>query len=180
MLVMVVFLSLPVFSQTYLFVEQYATTEKTDNRRTLPTTDMWFQRGLVGKVGVFSWAQTGPIYRQVYVGGSYQFTTWLQAGVGGGVEEANSKARLGSFAYLSKGKNSVFAIYENGGSGPWYFTLYNRKVGRYGLGVHTQSYVGTGPRAEVNFGRIKFWTSALWEKGGHNFMYGLRYTYSNE
>lgn len=170
------------FGQTFLLLEQYATTEKSDNNRTLPTSDIWFQQGLRGKVGMFMWAQVSPTYRQTYSGLSYQFTNWLQAGVGGGVEEADSLARLGSFLYLSKGSDSLFGIYENGGSGRWHLAVYNHKVGksRFGVGFHNQAFVGSGPRAEVNFGPVKFWVATLLEKSGHNFIYGVRYVYFKE
>ena len=106
----------------------------------------------------------------------------MQAGVGGGIEQADSMARLGSFLYAAKGRNSLFAIYENGGSGRWHQAVFNHQIGksRYGLGVHNQAFVGTGPRAEVNLGPVKFWVAALWEKGGRNFMYGVRYVYAKD
>lgn len=167
------------FGQTLVVVEQYATTEKSDNHKTTPTSDVWFQQNIAGKVGMFVWGQIGPTYRQAYAGGSYQFTSWLQAGVGGGAEQAESIARLGSFVYASKNNESFFGIYENGGSGRWHLAQYNHAIGksRYGLGVHNQAFVGTGPRAEANFGPVEVWVSALWEKGGHNLMYGVKYTY---
>jgi hypothetical protein len=167
------------FGQTLLRVDQYVTTERSDKRRTTPTSDVSFQQNLFGKVGMFAWGQASPTYRQTYAGASYQFTSWLQAGVGGGIEQADSMARLGSFLYMSKGTNSFSCLYENGGSGPWHSAVYNHRIakGRFGVGIFNQTRMGTGPRAEVNFGPIKVWTAPLWENGGHNVRYGVRYTY---
>lgn len=169
-------------AQTFLFVEHYDTAERSDERRVVATTDVWFQQNLKGKVGMFAWAQASNVYRQTYAGGSYQFTPWLQAGVGGGVEQADSMKRLGLFVYAAKGNESFFGIYENGGSGRWHLAQYNHKIGksRYGLGFHNQAFVGSGPRAEVNFGPVKVWSSALWERHGRNLMIGVRYTYHRE
>lgn len=178
-LLLALFITFGCLGQTLLRVDQYATTERSDKRRTTPTSDVSFQRNLFGKVGMFAWGQVSPVYRQTYAGASYQFTSWLQAGVGGGIEQADSMARLGSFLYMSKGNNSLSCLYENGGSGQWHLAVYNHRIGkgRFGVGIFNQTRVGTGPRAEVNFGRIKVWTAPLWEKDGHNVRYGVRYTY---
>lgn len=170
------------FGQTLVMVEQYATIERSGKHKTTPMSDVWFQQNLFGKVGMFTWGQISPTYRQTYTGASYQFTSWLQAGVGGGIERADSIARLGSFLYVAKRKDSLFAIYENGGSGRWHLVVTNHQIGKsqFGIGLHNQEFVGTGPRAEVNFGPLKFWAAPLWEKGGRNLMYGVKYTYFGE
>lgn len=167
-------------AQTFFFVEHFTTAERTDScTETVPTLDAWFQQGISGKIGMFAWAQTTPDWRQAYIGPSYQITSWLQVGIGGGIEKADSKKRLGSFLYAAKGKDSLFGVYENGGGGRWHIAVYNHQVGksRFGIGVHTQAFVGTGPRAEMNFGPIKLWSSLLFEGDGHNAVFGVRYVY---
>lgn len=177
-LVSMIFLS-GCFGQTLVTVEQFFTTERSDNRTTTPTSDIWIQQGITGKFGMFVWGQITPSYRQTYAGASYQFTNWLQAGVGGGIEQADSMARLGSFLYMSKKSNSFFGIYENGGSGRWHVAVFNHKIGksRFGIGIHNQAFVGTGPRLESNFGPVNVWVATLREGTGNNILYGVKYTY---
>ena len=169
-------------AQTFFFIENYNTVEKSDERRVVSTTDVWIQQNLKGKVGMFVWAQANPIYRQIYAGGSYQFTPWLQAGMGGGVEQADSVKRLGSFVYAAKKNESFFGIYENGGPGRWHLARYTHRFGksRYDLGFHNQAFIGSGPRAEINLGPVKVWSSALWERHGRNIMVGVRFTHFKE
>lgn len=179
--------------QTYFFTETYATAtgDAAGKVALQPTMDAWWQENLSGRVGTFMWAQIVPQegkYRQIYGGPSYQVADWLQVGVGGGVERAENKGRLGSFAYLTPIKNnSVFMIYEDGGSGPWWLLLHTYRFGlfkQYGIGVMSQAYLGTGPRVEYNWGKLgrwKAWSSLHFQRNARpGFQIGIRWVYAAE
>jgi len=187
------------YPQTYFFAENYNAVERSEEGGTTvtPVLDLWSQWQFKGeedessRLGTFLWMQFIPQndgYRQFYVGPSYHVTSWLQVGVGGGVERTDGNmGRFGSFAYLSKDRHSVFSIYENGGSGPWWLVLHSTRFGpksRYELGVVNQAYIGTGPRFAVNLGqkqRWKLWSSAHFEQWGvPNFQFGIRWVYADE
>lgn len=180
-----------VFSaETFVFTENYRTVKKDE---AFQTTVLWAQQSakkkLLGKeVGGFGWAQYNTTYRQVYGGGYIKPLNWLQVGVGGGVEQAKSKARFGTFVYAAKSRYSAFAIYENGGSGYWYLVITSYdfpQTKKWNIGTHSQAFVGHGIRTEAKLGSIGSWTASirpafLWngETGFRpNIIVGLRFTY---
>lgn len=173
-------------AQTLLVLEQYETIERsTESRANTPTTDMWLQHNLKGRIGMFMWAQAAPGYQQTYAGPSLRITDWLEAGVGGGVERGgfNGHARLGAFVFAAKGNDSLFGVYENGASGRWFLAVYGHKVNKWlSVGAHLQDYEGAGPRVEVSKGQFTVWGACLLEKEvgkrGTNFLAGAKYSFN--
>lgn len=185
---MLLFVFLFVFCQktnaeTFIFSESYRTfkSASTDSQ----ANTVWAQQSLSKHTGLFGWGQVGMNYRQTYVGGYVKPTNWLQVGVGGGVEQTTSKARIGSFLYANKGRCYVFAIYEDkGATGYWYLTLTDVKISkRWSVGTHSQAFLGHGVRTEYRLNPIGRWTPSIrptitWDEKGHtNAMLGLRFTY---
>lgn len=177
--------------ETFVFSESYRTV-KNSGSRDEQTNVVWAQRdfgkeSLSKRFGAFGWAQYSRSYRQTYGGLYAKPLPWLSVGIGGGVEQAKSKARLGSFAYAARGGYSAFAIYENGGSDYWYLLLTDKAVGkRFALGTHHQAYVGHGPRFELKLGQIanmavSIRPAVLWKDtrgwSPDNAIIGLRFTY---
>lgn len=169
-------------AETFVFSETYRTFRSagTDSQ----TNTVWAQQSLTKNTGLFGWGQIGMKYRQAYVGGYAKPTSWLQVGVGGGAEQATSKARLGSFLYASKSRYSTFMIYENGGSGYWYLAFTDvRLTNNWSVGTHSQAFLGHGVRAEYRLKPIGKWTPSIrptitWDGKGHtNALLGLRFTY---
>ncbi len=171
-------------SQTFVFTESYRTFKGGDQSDT-QTNVVWGQTGLAKRIGLFGWGQIGTNYKQTYGGAYVQPFSWLQVGAGGGVEEG--APRLGSFLYANRPGQYVFAIYENGGSGPWYLVLTDVTISqKWSVGTHSQSFIGHGARAEYRLKRIGQWTPSIrpavtWnEKGVPSAILGLRFTYFKE
>jgi len=170
-------------AQTFVFTESYRTFKGGDQSDT-QTNVVWGQKSIGNRIGLFGWGQIGATYKQTYGGAYVQPFSWLQVGAGGGAEEG---ARLGSFAFASRPGQYIFAIYEDGGSGPWYLVLTDIAVSRkWSLGTHSQSFIGHGARAEYRLKRIGSWTPSIrpaitWnEKGVPSLILGLRFTYFKE
>ena len=170
-------------AETFVFADSYRTLKKST---AFQTQDVWAQQDLTKSVGAFGWAQYSTTYRQIYGGLYVRPTKWLQVGVASGVEQAKSKARLGTFTSVSKGKYFALAIYENGGSGYWYLALTDVAAWkRVSIGSHSQTFVGHGPRADVKLGKIGNWVPSIrpgvtWERESGirpNVLVGLRFTY---
>lgn len=175
---------------TYAFVEQQGVATRVEGGDQTQTVG-WGQYDLTKQTGVFAWGQRVASkggYQQGYVGLSRRFGSSFQAGVGGGVERGSDGqgGRIAGFALITRGKNLGFLIREDGVTGPWNYVLYNRSIGngRFGIGAIHQSFVGTGPRFEINLGqrkRWKPWVSVHAHKdGGPNVQFGFRWTYASE
>lgn len=182
-LIALFFIILPMSAETFVFAESYRTIRKD---RSFQTNVVWGQQDLGKKVGLFGWGQYGKSYRQAYGGLYIRPTNWLQVGAGSGAEQAEKKARFGSFLYANKSRFYTFAIYENGGSGYWYLVLTDVKVTKeLSIGNHSQSFFGHGVRAEYRLKPVGRWTPSIrpaiaWKTGNGakpNFIVGLRFTY---
>src|SRR4051812_1060927 len=111
-------------AETFFFAEQENVVRP---RSATPQVNFWIQQSLgKSKWGLFSWSQASQSYQLAEGGVSYQIKPWIQAGVGGGAENVGTHERFVTFAFASKGKNVVFATYENGGSGRWHQAYYIR------------------------------------------------------
>lgn len=170
-------------AQTFVFTESYRTFKGGDRSDT-QTNVVWGQKRLNNRIGLFGWGQIGTKYKQTYGGAYLQPFSWLQVGAGGGVEEG---ARLGSFLYANRPGKYIFAIYEDGGSGPWYLVLTDVAVSQnWSLGTHSQSFIGHGLRAEYRLKRVGSWIPSIrpaitWnEKGVPSAILGIRFTYFKE
>lgn len=171
-------------AETFVFAESYRTFKRSES---FQTNVIWAQKSLAKSVGMFGWGQYGKTYQQTYAGMYLKPTSWLQVGAATGQEQWSRTPRLGSFAYASKSKYYVFAIYENfGATGYWYLILTDAAVKKnWSVGTHSQSFLGHGPRVEYRFRPIGKWIpsirpAVLWDKRTRpNFIIGLRFSYFN-
>jgi hypothetical protein len=128
----------------------------------------------------FAWAQYTPTWSQAYAGPSFKIAKWLEVGIGGGVEQTTGHGRLGSFVSANAGKESFFAVYENGASGRWFVATGAHKLSKHvSVGFHAQDLLGIGPRTDVTFGQMTVWTALPIEKEcgkiGKNFVFGVKF-----
>ena len=146
-----------------------------------PAVNVWIQGPVKDKVGYFVWSLNSKEYAEAYAGLNYKLTNWMEVGAGVGLETAKSPARVGLYTFISKGRFSSFAGYENGGSGYWdrvttNYTLYKNDFLSIGAGGMHQSFKGYGPRVQIGLGkRITVWTSFLAEKGKPTSMLAVQW-----
>ncbi|MEK7501183.1 MAG: hypothetical protein AAB642_03605 [Patescibacteria group bacterium] len=117
-------------------------------------------------LGLFGYFQVQEDYAQAYVGPTLSPVPWLQAGVGGGLEQADTPVRLGSFVWMGDAHRYLLAIYENGGGGYWYHAEANASITDwFGAGAVVEHLIGVGPRAELNIPRLpaKIWVASLYD-----------------
>lgn len=144
-----------------------------------------FLQNFNDKFGAFSFFQVfGEGGGQIYSGPTYSPTSWLQIGVGLGVEDLapdDQELRFGSFAYLSHDQYSLLAVYEDLGSGPFYLIQANDQINEHwGVGVMAQDGAGIGPRVLYNLKKDwMIWGAPLydWQTEEWSFLLGLRYSF---
>ena len=142
-----------------------------------PRVNGWVSGNITPKLGLFAWFQVDKAYGESYGGMSFSPTPWLQFGVGGGIEQADNPARLGSFLWIGGKRQTVLAIYEHGGSGLWYKAEYNFALNdKVGVGLITERSKGTGPRLEMKIPRspIIVWAAPLVNDGKIIGLIGVR------
>ena len=158
--------------------------------KTSKTDTTWQSQGLLlqpigEKIGAFTFFQVfGGGGGQIYGGPTYSPTSWLQIGVGLGMEDVgpdDQNLRFGSFVYLSQDQYSLLGVYEDLGSGPFYLAQFNNKINeRWGVGAMFQDGSGVGPRFQYNLKRdLMIWGAPLyeWQTEDWNLLIGLRYSF---
>ena len=145
-----------------------------------PQIDGLFNQSIKGGVGSFEWFQVSKGYSQAYAGATYSPKSWFQIALGGGLEQAKSPARLGSYVWLGKGKASGLFIFENGGSGKWYKTESNYQLlSKLGFGTYSERFKGIGPKLELKVPHTPFkvWLAPLVKSGKVETVIGVRYSF---
>ncbi len=143
-----------------------------------PRIDGLLTQSIKGNLGSFEWFQVQQGYSQAYAGATYSPKPWLQFALGGGLEEAKSPARLGSYIWMGKGKLSGLFVFEDGGSGIWFKTEANYQVfSKLGVGMLSERFKGTGLKFELSVPhtRLKAWFAPLFQNGKADPVVGVRY-----
>lgn len=141
-------------------------------------------QSLAGKLGGFVWFQTekgySKTYGQIYGGPTFLAKSYLQFGLGAGVEQAKNPGRLGGFVWIGDSKSSLLFVPEYGGSGFWWKLEANYKLGQsVGAGFITERFKGSGPRFEYKIIHTPFvvWAAPMFEKQRVNALFGLRWVF---
>lgn len=158
-LVMIIFLmatSTAVYAQGVGgFVESYNTADKLG---ITPQLNVYAHGPLKGKLGWSLWTLTSKTYSEAYAGLTFAPAKWVEISGSLGLETDNYPLRVGTCVWLGKGRWSLLSIHEQGGSGYWY-----RYLGKFqatktvAVGVNSTRFLGTGPYAEKQFGKITVW-----------------------
>jgi hypothetical protein len=123
----------------------------------------WLQGNFNKQIGYWGWALVFQNWGEIYSGVSWKAASWLQVGIGAGIEHGQSKARLAEFLWMGKGKFYLFALTEHGGSGFWYraFAMYVVDK-RFQVGLMSQYKLGIGPKVEIAlFKPFSVWLTAM-------------------
>ncbi len=109
-----------------------------------------------GKLGWSGFSSTSGTYALAYAGPTYAPAKWCELSLSLGVETDPNPLRGAVGLYLGKGSDRLLYTYENGGTGPWEKLIAVHGVSdRFGFGIFSQSFRGTGPYAEVKLGKEK-------------------------
>lgn len=111
---------------------------------------------------LFAFSSTGESYAEGYGGFAYSPKSWLQIGMGLGLETADTPWRVAASLWAGKGPLSFLWIYENGGSGPWYKATATFTAKEWlTLGLMARRFIGIGPLLQLSLPKtpISIWTT---------------------
>lgn len=114
-------------------------------------------------VNFYSWFLVSDSWGEALVGVSKSVKPWLWLAFAAGVETDDKPWRINPNIWAGKGRYSTFLALEQGGSGFWYKSFSTVDlVPRVSVGVHSQSFYGTGPLVQVKLGQgMKVWVSVV-------------------
>lgn len=117
--------------------------------------------------GMWSYAGLSKDWAELFVGPSLHTTwdgsTYLEGGIGAGVEQDGFTPRFGAYGVIDGGTYSAFGFLEYGeATGWWYlFQGLHKVAGPVSAGVHGQRYVGIGPRIQLDVGPAYIWVARV-------------------
>lgn len=124
-----------------------------------PWVNVYAKGALREKVGWTVWAQTSKGWSEALAGLTFAPTSFLEVSAIAGIETDEKPFRYSGTAWLGKGRFSFLTIQETGGSGYWQKNMGVFQIKKpIAVGVYQQTFVGTGPYAEIKFGsRFSVW-----------------------
>src|SRR3989344_7325485 len=96
---------------------------------TTKTIDVLVVVPVTEKVSMTIWTLNSESWGEAQVELSKKFTPWLSLSASAGIENAERPWRIGTSAWVGKGRVSTLFLYERGGSGWWYRSISKAKVG---------------------------------------------------
>lgn len=157
---LILVLSVPAQSQVTGCIESE---NNIQNGHLTPGIQFWIQGQFNKRFGWFGWALVNKNWSEIYPGLSWQPTSWLQVGIGAGIEQNQSKARIGEFIWIGKGKFYFLGFTEHSGSGFWYraMAMYQPSK-KLQVGLMSQYKLGIGPKVEMVVHKpFSFWVAVL-------------------
>lgn len=128
----------------------------------------WYEPPTKGQFGFFMLAEyESDGYRSTYAGPTWKPISWFRVGAGVGAEQAPEEKirsiRGAMFFEIDREKFNVFAIFENGGTGPWHKVTATYKPNeKFGIGGMKETDLGVGPRIEYNIRKnVQLWVAIL-------------------
>jgi hypothetical protein len=116
------------------------------------------------KWSLWGYFQVKPKWAEVFVGGNYNLTKYLQVGLGLGFEQTPPYWRTAGSVFFSKNKNTIFYFGEYGASGYWYQTYISHKfTKKFAFGLFGQQYIGYGTRVEFESLPFVFWVAYCYD-----------------
>lgn len=127
----------------------------------------YYDHSFTNSLGFYALAEKeSDGYREFYVGPKLKLNEWLEVGVGAGREitrEIPNSTRRNAYIAIDTDKVSVYATYENGGSGSWHkaYALYKVSAA-VNAGVMYETLYGAGARAEYTIKKnVAVWGALL-------------------
>ena len=108
-------------------------------------------------------------YRQIYGGPNWKPFSFLEVGVGVGLESIQPAFRRNAYFQITGEKASLFGTFEQGGSGPYHKIVLNyQATEQLGVGLEEEAFFGRGPRFTyaINKKATLFVTRCQWECEG--------------
>lgn len=133
--------------------------------------------GQLDGFGTFTFFWVERVWAQAYGGLTYAPVSWLQVGLGAGLEQAEDPWRIAGSIWLGNKRWSALTILENGNSGLFYRSQFNIKATNWlGLGGFAERFNGIGPRAEIGLKQLplQLWLTKLSGSDGQTIL-GLIY-----
>ncbi len=131
-----------------------------------PIITTFMTHGFVNsRLGIFVWSFTNKYWAEAYAGPTYSPTSFIQAGIGSGLEQADGLWRVGGFIWIGNKKFQALTLLEKGTSGRWHRIIANYNLSKWlGIGGITERFLGTGPRIQfaVPHLPVQIWTAKLY------------------
>ncbi len=159
-LVLILILCVPVWSQVTGCLENE---NNVQGGQLTAGVQFWIQGQFNSHFGWFGWALVNKDWSEIYPGLYWQPTSWMQIGIGAGIERDQSRARVGEFLWMGKGKFYFLAFTEHEGSGFWYRAMAMYQMNkRFQIGLMSQYRLGIGPKVEAVIVKpFSLWVAAL-------------------
>ena len=135
----------------------------------------YYEHSLTESFGFYVLAETESTgYREAYAGPTFKPFSWLQVGIGVGIEhmpdteDAPNSARYNAFFNIDWKNVAAYGTLEGGGSGLWHHVRATYKLfdERIAIGVMDETDLGIGPRLEYNFSikavHMQIWGAVLY------------------
>ena len=128
-----------------------------------PTVDVYLTAGKPdSKIGMFGWALVAPGWAEAYGGVTYAPLDGLELSLGAGMEQAEKPWRTTASVFAARGRFSLFAVGEYGGSGGWYHAQLMVKANdQLSIGAMSQAFAGSGLKVEGTVWHLKPWVGIL-------------------
>jgi len=128
----------------------------------------WYEPPIKGQFGFFMLAEyESDGYRSTYIGPTWKPFSWFRVGAGLGAEQSPEdklkSVRGALFFEIDRKKFNIFAMFENGGTGPWHkVTATYKATEKIGFGGMSETELGIGPRIEYKLRKnVQLWGAIL-------------------
>jgi hypothetical protein len=153
--------------------------EKVSAGEVAPQMSAYIEQPIVSTIGWSAFLLSSEGWSEGYVGPTYSPFSWVSVGASVGIESHPKQTRFGSSIWMGHGRFSTLVCHEEGGSGLWTkvivkATAYESPSGSIVVGLHHQSFVGTGPTIEMGPKKVTGWASFLTLDGKSTTVLGLK------
>ena len=125
-----------------------------------PQVNVLLNGPIKGDFGWTAWTLTSKAWGEALVGLTYKPAKWVEVSGSVGLEHVSKEdnsLRLGASVFAERGRFSILSIREEGVD-HWYRHLGKFQVSdTVAVGIENRRFFGTGPYAEVKFGKIVLW-----------------------
>lgn len=146
------------------------------NREFSTQFQFWLQGQFNKQFSWFGWALGSKDWSEIYPGFSWMPASWIQLGIGAGIEQGRSDVRIGEFLWMGKGQFYFLGFTEHEGSGFWYRAMAMYKINEtLEFGLMSQHKLGIGPKVEkVIHKPFSLWVATLFWKNSTTIFGGLK------
>lgn len=123
-----------------------------------------FDREWDRETGFFVYGSSSKKWSQIYGGVTMKPVSWIKISTGFGAGSDEDWLRFGSSIFVGNERVRSLLIYEQNTTVSWYKYTATGYFGRIGVGLLSQTEIGTGPLVEIGFGSGFYATASYTRK----------------